>query len=141
MLLRRSLALLVATAMMTFGFDITGPSTRDFAVFLDTGGEEFFRGAWRWYSVVVVQLIFYSVLGEDLLFRGLLLPRMRGVFGGPISSPTGRPDRVLPSAHPVVDPRLPGGHHPYLILPISQLRFLRAQRKSHRSSQRTHPDH
>ncbi len=31
--------------------------------------------------MVVVQLIFNSVLGEDLLFRGLLLPRMRGVFG------------------------------------------------------------
>jgi hypothetical protein len=28
-----------------------------------------------------VQVVFNSVLGEDLLFRGLLLPRMRGVFG------------------------------------------------------------
>jgi membrane protease YdiL (CAAX protease family) len=28
-----------------------------------------------------VQSVFNSVLGEDLLFRGLLLPRMRGVFG------------------------------------------------------------
>jgi membrane protease YdiL (CAAX protease family) len=64
-----------------FGFDITGPSNRDFALFLDTGGEEFFRGAWGWFAVVVVQVVFNSVLGEDLLFRGLLLPRMRGVFG------------------------------------------------------------
>jgi uncharacterized protein len=31
--------------------------------------------------VLGVQLDFNSVLGEDLLFRGLLLPRMRGVFG------------------------------------------------------------
>jgi membrane protease YdiL (CAAX protease family) len=31
--------------------------------------------------VIVVQSVFNSVLGEDLLFRGLLLPRMRGVFG------------------------------------------------------------
>jgi CAAX protease family protein len=31
--------------------------------------------------VLIVQLIFNTVLGEDLLFRGLLLPRMRGVFG------------------------------------------------------------
>ena len=39
------------------------------------------EGAWGWFVVVVVQLVFNSVLGEDLLFRGLLLPRMRGVFG------------------------------------------------------------
>ena len=65
-----------------FGFDITGPSNRDFAEFLDTAaGREFFSGAWGWFAVVVVQLVFNSVLGEDLLFRGLLLPRMRGVFG------------------------------------------------------------
>jgi membrane protease YdiL (CAAX protease family) len=65
-----------------FGFDITGPSNRDFALFLDSaGGQEFFSGAWGWFAVVLVLLIFNSVLGEDLLFRGLLLPRMRGVFG------------------------------------------------------------
>ncbi len=65
-----------------FGFAITGPSNRDFGAFLDTAaGREFFSGAWGWYAVVVVQLVFNSVLGEDLLFRGLLLPRMRGVFG------------------------------------------------------------
>src|SRR3712207_2807229 len=51
-------------------------------LFLDTaGGQEFFSGAWGWFAVVVVQLVFNSVLGEELLFRGLLLPRMRGVFG------------------------------------------------------------
>jgi hypothetical protein len=38
------------------------------------------EGAWGWFVVVVVQLVFNSVLGEDLLFRGLLLPRMRGLF-------------------------------------------------------------
>jgi membrane protease YdiL (CAAX protease family) len=65
-----------------FGFDISGPSNRDFGAFLDTAsGQEFFSGTWGWYAVLVVQLIFNSVLGEDLLFRGLLLPRMRGVFG------------------------------------------------------------
>ncbi len=64
-----------------FGFDISGPSNRDFGAFLDTGGEEFFSGNWGWFAVLVVQLIFNSVLGEDLLFRGHLLPRMRGVFG------------------------------------------------------------
>jgi membrane protease YdiL (CAAX protease family) len=65
-----------------FGFDITGPSNRDLALFLDSAsGQEFFRGAWGWFAVVVVLSVFNSVLGEDLLFRGLLLPRMRDVFG------------------------------------------------------------
>jgi uncharacterized protein len=61
---------------------IPGPSVRDFADFLDSDrGEDFFRGAWGWYAVVVVLAVFNTVLGEELLFRGLLLPRMRGVFG------------------------------------------------------------
>jgi uncharacterized protein len=64
-----------------FGFDITGPSNRDLVLFLDTRGEEFFGGNWVWFAVIVVQSVFNSVLGEDLLFRGLLLPRMRGAFG------------------------------------------------------------
>jgi uncharacterized protein len=64
-----------------FGFDITGPANRDLVLFLDTRGEEFFGGNWGWFAVIVVQSVFNSVLGEDLLFRGILLPRMRGVFG------------------------------------------------------------
>jgi membrane protease YdiL (CAAX protease family) len=65
-----------------FGFDIPVTTIRDFAEFLGTAsGREFFSGNWGWFAVVVVQLIFNTVLGEDLLFRGLLLPRMRGVFG------------------------------------------------------------
>jgi predicted dithiol-disulfide oxidoreductase (DUF899 family) len=34
-----------------------------------------------WFAVIVVLSIFNTVLGEELLFRGLLLPRMNGVFG------------------------------------------------------------
>jgi uncharacterized protein len=61
---------------------IPGPSVRDFGDFLDSDrGEDFFRGAWGWFAVVVVLVVFNTVLGEELLFRGLLLPRMRGVFG------------------------------------------------------------
>jgi membrane protease YdiL (CAAX protease family) len=61
---------------------IPGPSTRDFGEFLDSDrGEDFFRGAWGWYALIVVLAIFNGVLGEELLFRGLLLPRMRAVFG------------------------------------------------------------
>jgi uncharacterized protein len=61
---------------------IPGPSVRDFGDFVDSDrGEDFFRGAWGWFAVVVVLVVFNTVLGEELLFRGLLLPRMRGVFG------------------------------------------------------------
>jgi CAAX protease family protein len=61
---------------------IPGPSVRDFGDFLGTDrAEDFFRDAWGWFAVVVVLAIFNTVLGEELLFRGLLLPRMRGVFG------------------------------------------------------------
>ena len=65
-----------------FGINIPGPSNRDLPEFLPSAsGQEFFRGAWGWFAVIVVLQVFNSVLGEDLLFRGLLLPRMRGVFG------------------------------------------------------------
>ena len=61
---------------------ITGPSVRDFGEFVSSdGGKDFFRGAWGWFAVVVVLAVFNTVLGEELLFRGLLLPRMKGVFG------------------------------------------------------------
>ena len=61
---------------------LPGPSVRDFADFLDSDrGEDFFRGAWGWFAVVVVLLVFNTLLGEELLFRGLLLPRMQGTFG------------------------------------------------------------
>jgi hypothetical protein len=63
--------------------------------------------------VIVVQLVFNSVLGEDLLFRGILLPRMRGVFGRGDFVANGVLFCVLPPSHPVVDPRRPGGHHPH----------------------------
>jgi uncharacterized protein len=61
---------------------ITGPLQRDFSRFVgDDRGKAFFEGAWGWFAVVVVLSVFNTVLGEELLFRGLLLPRMRGVFG------------------------------------------------------------
>jgi membrane protease YdiL (CAAX protease family) len=61
---------------------IPGPSVRDFGDFLDSDrGEDFFSGAWGWFAVIVVLAVFNTVLGEELLFRGLLLPRMKGAFG------------------------------------------------------------
>lgn len=61
---------------------IPGPSVRDFGEFISSdAGKDFFRGAWGWFGVELVLVVFNTVLGEELLFRGLLLPRMRGVFG------------------------------------------------------------
>jgi uncharacterized protein len=73
--------------LLIFGIEqilpaIPGPRVRDFGDFIGTdAGEDFFRGAWGWYAVLVVLAVFNTVLGEELLFRGLLLPRMKGVFG------------------------------------------------------------
>ena len=38
-------------------------------------------GAWGVLFLFIVQAIFNTVIGEELLFRGLLLPRMSGIFG------------------------------------------------------------
>lgn len=55
---------------------------RDLGLFLNSpAGHLFIRGAWGWLALIVVMLAFNTVLGEELLFRGLLLPRMRGAFG------------------------------------------------------------
>src|SRR5215207_2806868 len=61
---------------------ILAPSVRDFTDFLGSDrGEDFLTGAWGWFAVIVMLAVFNTVLGEELLFRGLLLPRMRAVFG------------------------------------------------------------
>lgn len=39
------------------------------------------RGAWWFLALFVVQAGFNTFLGEELLFRGILLPKMEGVFG------------------------------------------------------------
>lgn len=38
-------------------------------------------GAWDVWGLFVVSALFNTFIGEELLFRGLLLPRMAGVFG------------------------------------------------------------
>ena len=38
-------------------------------------------GAWNIWGLFLLSALFNTVLGEELLFRGLLLPRMAGVFG------------------------------------------------------------
>ena len=54
----------------------------DFFTFIGTpDGRAFLSGAWTWFAVLIVMSILNTVVGEELLFRGYLLPRMNGVFG------------------------------------------------------------
>ena len=58
------------------------PGDRDMGLFLESdAGQSFLSGNWAWFALIVTMGIFNTVLGEELLFRGLLLPRMSGVFG------------------------------------------------------------
>jgi membrane protease YdiL (CAAX protease family) len=58
------------------------PGNRDLGKFLDSDvGKNFMSGAWGWYGLMLLLFLFNTVLGEELLFRGLLLPRMKRVFG------------------------------------------------------------
>jgi CAAX protease family protein len=73
------LILLFAAESMIPGVGV--PENRDLADFIDSDvGKDFLSGAWGWYVLIVVLQIFNTVLGEELLFRGLLLPRMNGAF-------------------------------------------------------------
>jgi membrane protease YdiL (CAAX protease family) len=56
------------------GYDFTAFSQSDaFAAFMS--------GNWVWYAVLVALVVFNTILGEEVLFRGVLLPRMQGAFG------------------------------------------------------------
>lgn len=58
------------------------PSDRDLGAFLGSpDGQSFLSGSWAWYALMVLMWVLNTVLGEELLFRGLLLPRMNGAFG------------------------------------------------------------
>jgi len=71
---------LAALDMLPFG--PTGPTDRSFGSFLGSAeGQATFHHAWGLYLLVAVELAFNTFLGEELLFRGLLLPRMRRAFG------------------------------------------------------------
>jgi membrane protease YdiL (CAAX protease family) len=61
---------------------IPSPENRDFALFLGSdAAQRFLSGNWAWFGLMVVLWTFNTVLGEELLFRGFLLPRMNGAFG------------------------------------------------------------
>ena len=61
---------------------LAGPVSRDFGAFLGSdAGMSFLDGAWGWFVLIMTMAIFNTFLGEELLFRGFLLPRMTGAFG------------------------------------------------------------
>jgi membrane protease YdiL (CAAX protease family) len=61
---------------------VAHPANHDLSIFLGTdAGHAFLDGAWGWFGVIAVLVVFNTVLGEELLFRGFLLPRMNGAFG------------------------------------------------------------
>lgn len=58
------------------------PRSHDPASLLGSdSGHELLHGAWGWFGVSVVLALFNTFLGEELLLRGFLLPRMSGAFG------------------------------------------------------------
>ena len=61
---------------------IPAPLDRNFGEFMQSDvGKAMFDGSWGWFAVFITMAIFNTVLGEELLFRGVLLPRMHGAFG------------------------------------------------------------
>jgi CAAX protease family protein len=76
------LPLIALAAAKDFVPKLPHAESLDVFTFIGTAdGREFLSGAWEWFGVLVVMCIFNTVLGEELLFRGYLLPRMAGVFG------------------------------------------------------------
>ena len=61
---------------------LSQPPGLDFGSFLNSAdGKAQMVGNWGVLTLFVVSAVFNTLLGEELLFRGLLLPRMAGVFG------------------------------------------------------------
>jgi uncharacterized protein len=58
------------------------PDDRSFGVFLESdAGQALFHHNWWLYALCAFELALNTAVGEELLFRGLLLPRMSGAFG------------------------------------------------------------
>jgi membrane protease YdiL (CAAX protease family) len=74
--------LIVAFAAAQELTPFAAPENREFATLVESdAGKAFLDGAWAWYALILGLLVFTTVLGEELLFRGFLLPRMNGAFG------------------------------------------------------------
>ena len=74
---------LLSAAINALPIDPEGPLPRDLPVLLQKDQarlETFFSGSWGWFALLVL-VNFLAPVVEELFFRGLLLPRMRKVFG------------------------------------------------------------
>jgi hypothetical protein len=68
--------------------DPVGPLPRDLPNLLGTSrAEHFFHGNWGWFAMLVAVALLAPVV-EELLFRGLLLPRCAPPSESATSSPT-----------------------------------------------------
>jgi membrane protease YdiL (CAAX protease family) len=69
-------------ALVFLPIDLPSVASHDFGAFLGSDeGRAALRDNWPLFAAIVVMLLFNTVLGEEFLFRGLLLPRMRAAFG------------------------------------------------------------
>jgi membrane protease YdiL (CAAX protease family) len=58
------------------------PLSRNIGELLSSdAGQALFHGSWGLFALCVTMFLFNTVFGEELLFRGVLLPRMEGAFG------------------------------------------------------------
>jgi membrane protease YdiL (CAAX protease family) len=79
--------LIVLPLIVLFGIEEMLPSlpavaSHELGNFLESeSGQSFLSGNWTWLIIIAALVLFNTVLGEELLFRGLLLPRMNKVFG------------------------------------------------------------
>lgn len=74
--------LIAGMGLREFMPQLPHPAALDFFTFMRSpAGEELLTGSWGWFAVLVVMSLFNTVLGEELLFRGYLLPRMEGTIG------------------------------------------------------------
>jgi membrane protease YdiL (CAAX protease family) len=75
-------ALLIFTAEGFIPYPFPPSTGHDFSAFVGSeAGAAFMSGNWVWFALIIALSVFNTVLGEELLFRGLLLPRMQGAFG------------------------------------------------------------
>ena len=61
---------------------LSEPPSFSMAGFLESPeGRASLVGGWGFFLLFIISAVFNTILGEELLFRGLLLPRMQAVFG------------------------------------------------------------
>ena len=72
---------LLAAALEALPINPEGALPRDLRNFISAdSAEQFFHGAWGWFALAAMVCLL-APIAEELFFRGLLLPRMRAVFG------------------------------------------------------------